>query len=127
MKLIPLLMCLVAFTSMAASRRRLKKNRHGKTKFMEDCTYSYLSEECEANTHCAKYSGTTFKCLGGTDHVCSSNIECYNYSCGKTPISEKTCNDLAWKMVKSAAGWMFEGVDLSPFHLIFGKHSKKNK
>ncbi len=126
MKLIPLLMCLVAFTSMAASRRRLKKNRHGNTKFMEDCTYSYISEECEANTHCAKFSETKFKCLGGNDHVCSSNSECYNYSCGKTPISEKTCNSLGWKMMKSAAGWMFQGVEISPWDLVFG-YSKKNK
>ena len=125
MKLIPLLMCLVAFTSVAASRR-LKKKRHGNKKFMEDCTYSYISEECEVNTHCAKFSDTNFKCLGGNNHPCKSNSECYNYSCGITPISEMKCNSLGVKMMKSAAGWMFQGVEISPWDLVFG-YSRKNK
>lgn len=85
--------------------------------FLGDCTYHYFKEECAENSYCTK-TDKGYKCLGGADHPCEHNFECYNNSCGLGKFGPKSCNSFAEKAMKNSVSWAFADVNFKK--IIFG-------
>jgi len=81
-------------------------------KHMGSCSYHYLSEECEENTYCNKKGGE-YKCLGGNDHPCQLNDECWGGTCGLySSGKEKTCLKFSDRIIKSTLTYFIGDFDL---------------
>jgi hypothetical protein len=81
-----------------------------KRKFLEECKYSYIWNECEQNTYCTITNNNSYKCLGGPNHKCEKDSECYNQRCG-VGIGG-ACLNLAEKVMRDTVGYMFSGVTM---------------
>lgn len=86
-----------------------KKCTDYKRKFLENCVYSYIWNECEENTYCTQTGVNKYKCLGGPNHRCENKDECYNNSCG-VGILPSICNGLGVKILKDTASWLYNNV-----------------
>ncbi len=82
-----------------------------KRKFMEECIYSFIWNECEQNTYCTKTADDKYKCLGGPNHECNEDAQCYRKRCG-VGKGQGLCLDLAAKVLRDSVSYMFKGVSL---------------
>ena len=86
-----------------------KKCSDYKRKFLEECKYSYIWNECEQNTFCTITANESYKCLGGPHHDCAKDAECYNNRCG-VGVGPGVCLSLGSKVVRDSVAYMFKGV-----------------